>query len=106
MPTASLPSTTGRALLIVPGLQAHGVLVGADQESPGWLADTALNSAVVPAASIAFLVPAALLRIAPWPPDDIVAPVPGPRPGAPGATVHPSVTAIERLGEQGVSRHA
>ena len=87
------------AVLSIPGQQAHGLLFGAEQETTGWLADTALDSAVVLAAALVVLVPAALVRLAPWPPDEVRGR--DHQPAGQAADRHPSTAAIE-----GVSRHA
>jgi hypothetical protein len=96
------------AVLSVPGNQLHAFLFGAEEEAGGWLEDAVKDGFVVLLASLAVLVPAAMVRLAPWPPDDGVPdagrPDPNDRPVSAGRIS--SVTAFERLGEQGVSRDA
>jgi len=94
------------AVLSIPGQEVHGLLFGAEEATGSWFVDTVLDSSVVLAASIAFLLPATLLRLSPWPPDEVPAPGSGRQRSAQGAAPNSSVTAIDRLGEQGVSRHA
>ncbi len=58
------------AALSIPGVQMHALLFGAEAEEIGWLADALLDGGVVLLASLAVLLPATILRLAPWPPDN------------------------------------
>jgi hypothetical protein len=59
------------AALSVPGNEIHALLFGTEEEEVEWLADLLLDGSVVLAAGLALLVPASLVRLAPWPPDDL-----------------------------------
>jgi hypothetical protein len=91
------------AILSIPGQQVHSLAFGAEAETGDWVVDI-LDSVAVLVAALVVLLPAALMRLAPWPPDTgahetdrLVRQDAGP----------PShVSAFERLGEQGVSRDA
>jgi hypothetical protein len=101
------------AVLSIPGQQAHALLFGAEQETGDWMTDIGLDSAVVLMASLVALVPAVLLRLAPWPPGveaGVVSGVgpgaaPSPHQGSP-ATRGTRSPAFERMAEQGASRDA
>lgn len=59
------------AALSIPGNQLHGVLFGAEEEAGEWLADVLLDSGGVLVGALLVLLPAALIRLAPWPPGGI-----------------------------------
>ncbi len=53
--------------LAVPAGQAHGLVFGGDQEADGLLADALRDGGLAFAGAMAVLLPAALIRLAPWP---------------------------------------
>ncbi len=97
------------ALLSIPGNQVHAILFGAEEEDLFWLADVLLDGGVVLAASIAVLVPSALLGLAPWPADagePAAAPDPRVAPPPMSAALRAATPAPQRLGDRGVTREA
>lgn len=58
------------AALSIPGNEMHGLLFGAEVEELSGLADLAFDAGVVLVAGLVVLLPATLLGLTPWPPDD------------------------------------
>ena len=54
------------AILSIPGIQVHGLLFGAEEESIGWLEDALKDGGITLATSLAVLMPVALLLGPPW----------------------------------------
>jgi len=54
------------AVLSIPGIQLHGLLFGAEEESVGWLQDALKDGGITLAISFIGLVPAVLLTGPPW----------------------------------------
>ncbi len=59
-------ASTFFAILSIPGIQLHGLLFGAEEESVGWLADAFKDGGITLAISLVALVPAALITGPPW----------------------------------------
>jgi hypothetical protein len=54
------------AALSIPGIQLHGLLFGAEEESVGWVQDALKDGGITLATSLAVLVPVALVLGPPW----------------------------------------
>jgi hypothetical protein len=94
------------AILSIPGQEAHGLLFGVEQETGDWLTDIGLDTGVLLLASLVVLVPAALVRLAPWPPGPLASGVTRQPLQAVPAARATRAPAFERMAEQGVSRDA